>query len=89
MTILPSTSNTTELAEFYSLGDVFLNLSESETFGKVSAEAISCGTPLIAFNSTANPEIVPKGAGVVIETTDLKEILSAIDEIFSKDKSEY
>lgn len=89
MTILPSTSNTTELAEFYSLGDVFLNLSESETFGKVSAEAISCGTPLIAFNSTANPEIVPKGAGVVIETTDLKEILFAIDEIFSKDKSEY
>ena len=26
---------------------------------------------------------------MVIETTDLKEILFAIDEIFSKDKSEY
>lgn len=89
MTILPSTNSTERLAEYYSLGDVFLNLSESETFGKVSAEAISCGTPLIALNCTANPEIVPEGAGVIIGTTDPKEMLAAINDISSRDKSEY
>lgn len=89
MTILPPTNNMNELAEYYSLGDVFLNLSESETFGKVSAEAISCGTPLIVLNSTANPEIVPIGGGILIDTTDTREILSAINIIFSKEKSHY
>lgn len=89
MTILPATNSKNELAEYYSLGDVFLNLSESETFGKVSAEAISCGTPLIALNCTANPEIVPREAGMVIETSDSKEILKTIECIFLKDKKEY
>lgn len=45
-----------ELAEHYSMADVFLNPSVQETFGKVSAEALACGTPIIANNATANPE---------------------------------
>ena len=44
---VPSTSSIDELAELYSSADVFITFSLEETFGKVSAEALSCGTPVI------------------------------------------
>lgn len=89
MTILPSTRDSDVLAEYYSLADVYLNLSESETFGKAAAEAVCCGVPLIALNRTANPEIIPPGAGCTIETSSPDEILRALKGIFSKGKSFY
>lgn len=52
------TQNSSELSEYYSIADVFLNCSIQETFGKVTAEALACGTPAIVNNATANPEIV-------------------------------
>ncbi len=89
ITVLPGTNDKERLAQYYSEADVYLNLSESETFGKVSAEAASCGTPIIALNNTANPEIVPEGAGEVLESADVQVILEALKRIFKKDKSEY
>lgn len=86
---VPTTDNVSELAEYYSVADVYLNLSSSETFGKVSAEAVACGTPVIALNNTANPEIVPPNGGLVIDSTDVESILAAIRSIFEKPKSEY
>lgn len=77
------------LADYYSMADVYLNVSESETFGKSAAEAVCCGTPVIALNRTANPEIVPEGAGALIETSEPDEILPALNEIFSKPKEYY
>ena len=78
------TDNVDELAQLYSLADVYLNLSKEETFGKVSAEAISCGTPLIAVDSSANKEIIPNGGGKLLKDSSIKEILDALEEIFSK-----
>lgn len=46
------------LANYYNLADVFVNLSYEDTFGLVNAEAMSCGTPIISFNSTACGEVV-------------------------------
>lgn len=89
MTVLPTVSNPNVLAEYYSLADVYLNLSQGETFGKAAAEAVCCGVPLIALNRTANQEIVPPGAGCTIETTSPNEILHALEGIFSKEKSFY
>src|SRR5699024_10367578 len=41
------------LSVYYSMSDLYLNMSLEESFGKVSAEALACGTPVIAINSTA------------------------------------
>ena len=46
------------MANYYNLADVFVNLSYEDTFGLVNAEAMSCGTPIISFNSTACGEVV-------------------------------
>ena len=55
---LPRTSSIDKLAEMYAMSDVFVNPSIQETFGKTTAEALSCGTPVIAYNGTATPELV-------------------------------
>ncbi len=87
--VLPKTNSTTELAELYSMADVYLNLSAEETFGKVSAEAVSCGTPVVAYDSTANKEIVPPGAGALVEKLDRNEILAALQMLEQKPKQAY
>ena len=79
-----TTSNVQELAQFYSMADVFLVCSVQETFGKVSAEALACGTPVIANNSTANPEIADEKCGLSFNNNDVTEIISAIENMRSR-----
>lgn len=50
------------LAEYYSAADVVLQASKEETFGKVTAEALLCGTPVIVYRTTGNAELVSDGA---------------------------
>lgn len=86
---VPPIKDTSKLAEYYSMADVYLNLSREETFGKVSAEALSCGTPIIAIDSTANKELVPTDGGQVLMSNDVQDILQAISVIQGKTKLEY
>lgn len=89
ITSLSLTNNLNLLAEYYSMADVYLNLSVEETFGKVSAEAASCGTPVIALDACANKEIVPRGASVILKNTNPHEILLALKEIRKEEKKKY
>lgn len=73
--------NIEELCKFYSLSDVFINPSLQETFGKVSAEALCCGTPIIVNNATANPELVGPKCGYVVKNNDIEEYVFYINEI--------
>ena len=83
------TSSTDELAQYYSLADVLLVCAVQETFGTVSAEALACGTPVIAINSTANPEIAGIECGKTYEEGDVEQIVSAIHEIKAIGKTSY
>lgn len=46
------------MALAYSAADVYAGPSLSESFGLVFLESLACGTPVIAFQSTAVPEVV-------------------------------
>lgn len=87
--LVGETKDVNELAEFYSMADVYLNLSVEESFGKVSAESIMCGTPVIALASTANPEIVGDNCGYVIKKFDETEIVDKLLTIRKKTKKAY
>ncbi len=53
-----------------------------ETFGLVMAEAMSCGTPVIAFNKGAVPEVVQhEKTGFVVKPNDIKEMERALNKI--------
>lgn len=87
---IKSTNNVDELAELYSAADVFVNFSLEETFGKVSAEALGCGTPIIVYNSTASPELVGERCGYIIdEAHDVGNVMNAIGTISHRSKSFY
>ena len=86
---IPAINSPEELATYYSLADVFVQPSLQETFGKVSAEALACGTPMVCFNSTANPELVCDGCGAAVEAVDTGSMLFKIRNIFSQDKAKY
>lgn len=77
------------LADYYSMADCYLNLSLEETFGKVSAESLSCGTPVVAIDSTANKELVPKECGVIIDSLKIDEIENALRAIKNNKKEHY
>lgn len=85
---IPPISSVKELANLYSIADVFLNFSIQESFGKVAAEALSCGTPLIVNNNTANPEI-PGDCGFIVENNNIEQIIKAILKIKENGKEYY
>ncbi|MEH7073655.1 glycosyltransferase [Neobacillus drentensis] len=86
---IPETQNISELVEYYSMADVFVTLSLEETFGKVIAEALACGTPAIVYNSTACPEVVGEDCGFVVDKNNLKAILEKLLEIEKNTKKYY
>lgn len=84
-----TTENVAELAEFYSLAEVFVNPSIAESFGLVTAEAMACGTPVAAYNVTASAELVKEGTGFAVEQNNISILHSSIVKILNNGKTEY
>lgn len=74
---IPATDSQDALAEWYSAADAFISLSKEESFGKVAAEALACGTPIIMTNTTASPELVGENCGAVLEDTEPEKVIAA------------
>jgi glycosyltransferase involved in cell wall biosynthesis len=83
------TKNTHELAELYSKSLVYVHLSVEDTFGKVVAEALACGTPAIVYDSTALPEIIDEDCGFVVPPRDVEGVIQAIIKIDGIGKQTY
>ncbi len=62
--------------------DYFLHASDTETFSMVCAEALSTGTPVIASNVGAIPELVDQSNGVLADNT-VKSWVEAIRKAMS------
>lgn len=83
---LPATNNIQDLAEMYAMADVFVNPSAFETFGKTTAEALACGTPVVAFNGTATTELVGKDGrcGYLVDSMNPEDYAEKIKAIYEK-----
>jgi len=88
---LPATNNIQELAEKYAMADVFVNPTAFETFGKTTAEALACGTPVVAFNGTATTELVGKDGkcGYLVDSMKPEDYAEKISEIYKKGVSAF
>ena len=53
--------NQNPVEEIYSIADLFLMTSESESFGLAALEAMACGMPVITSDSGALPELNDDG----------------------------
>jgi glycosyltransferase involved in cell wall biosynthesis len=72
------TNNQTELAEIYSVADVFVNPTREDTFPTVNIESLACGTPIVTFNTGGSPEIIDETCGVVVNKNDVVGMKNAI-----------
>ncbi|CUH92839.1 glycosyltransferase [Herbinix luporum] len=77
------------MVKFYSMADVLLNLSMEEACGRVTIEALACGTPVIAMNSTSNPEQIGGFCGYVVEKNDIKDLYNKIMQVYKNTKEYY
>jgi glycosyltransferase involved in cell wall biosynthesis len=66
-----------DLPALYSGARVFVYPSLVETFGKPLVEAMGCGVPVVASNSSSIPEVLGS-AGIFVSPLDVKEMTRAI-----------
>jgi glycosyltransferase involved in cell wall biosynthesis len=84
--------NTEELAQYYGKAKAFLMTPNwDEAFGLVITEAMSCGTPVIAFGKGSIPEIVEDGkTGYLSSYEDgVEGLVSNVEKLFTLSKEEY
>jgi glycosyltransferase involved in cell wall biosynthesis len=75
---LPRTSSVRELAEYYSMADVFVNATLEDNFPTTNLEALSCGTPVITFDTGGSPESLDESCGRIVPRGDVDALLEAI-----------
>ena len=77
------TESVEQLAELYSLADVFVNPTYVDNFPTVNIEALACGTPVITYRTGGSPEAVDENTGFVVEQGNLLHLNEAIVTIAS------
>lgn len=78
-----------DLAEWYSLAEIFINPTYQDNFPTTNLEALACGTPVVTYNTGGSPEAIDDEAGVVVEKGDLIALKNAIESMILKGKAHY
>lgn len=74
---LPRTDSVQQLAQWYSVADVYVNLTYEDNYPTTNLEAQSCGTPCITYRTGGSVESVP--AENVVERGDLTGLLALLE----------
>lgn len=77
---IPYISGNAELSAAYSMAEAYVHFSVEDTFGKVIAEAMSCGTVPITFDSTACGE-VSGPYGIIVKPHDVEAIVESLPKL--------
>lgn len=83
------TDNVDELAQLYSLAEVFLNPTWQDNYPTVNLEAIACGTPVVTYHTGGSIEAVTSRTGMVVEQGDVEAMLDAARTIIGRGKRFY
>ena len=81
------TNSIKELAEIYSVADVFLNPTYEDNYPTTNLEALACGTPIITYKTGGSIESVEEGYGYVVEKGDINSVTNIIKNIQIKENS--
>lgn len=75
------TADRTELAQWYTAADVFVNPTYEETFGLTTVEAQACGTPAVVYATDGCPETVLTEDSVLVAQGDREALVRAVREV--------
>lgn len=76
-----------ELVDIYNLADLFIFPSLYEGFGVPPLEAMACGTPVVASNTSSIPEVVGDAA-VLFDPYNVDQMVDCIKEIMEDEKKQ-
>lgn len=71
-----------QLADYYRGADIAAFPSLYEGFGIPAVEAMACGTPVVASNTTSLPEVVGT-TGVLVDPHDVSDIAAGLAEVLN------
>ena len=74
------TNSTKELAQLYSLADIYVNPTYEDNYPTTNLEAISCGTPVITYNTGGSPESAKSHNGVIVDKGRVDAVVGAIND---------
>lgn len=77
VSLLGEISDEAKLGE-YAKADVFVFPSKQEGFGLVLCEAMAAGLPVLAYNTSAMPEIVSPETGYLVDVDDVSSMAKVI-----------
>lgn len=83
------TNSIQELANFYSLADVYVNPTWEDNFPTTNLEALACGTPVVTYNTGGSIEAIDSNTGFIIEPGDVTGLANVIKVIKEKGKVSY
>jgi Glycosyltransferase len=73
---------TNTMAMLYSAADIYLFPTLAETFGMTIVEAMSCGLPVVTFETGGVPEIVENNkTGFIVEYKNVEMLTSALEKL--------
>lgn len=67
----PQMHNREELMKYFQQASIFFNPTREETFGLVNVEALSCGVPVVTYDSGGSPETIDDSCGLVVPKGDI------------------
>lgn len=73
-----------KLAHFYSLGDLFVFPSVSDTMPNACLEALSAGTPLLCFNISGMPYIADETVATFVEPRNVNQMEAVVKKTVKK-----
>lgn len=77
-------NNLNLLAEYFSLGDLFVFPSLLDTMPNACLDALSCGTPLLCFNISGMPYIANDEVGTFVEPRSVNEMVRVVNSVHKK-----
>ncbi|SDO00506.1 Glycosyltransferase involved in cell wall bisynthesis [Psychrobacillus sp. OK028] len=83
------TNNVKELAEIYTLADVFVNLTLEDNFPTTNLESLACGTPVITYNTGGSVESIDSKSGFIVAQGNITQVLDLIRMLKNEDKGIY
>ncbi|MBE0675144.1 MAG: glycosyltransferase [Bacteroidales bacterium] len=76
-----------DLAQLYSVSDLFVNPTYVDNFPTVNIEALACGTPVVTYNTGGSPEIVDSDTGFVVLKGSVHKLAIAIEAMLDSTNS--
>lgn len=74
------------LAQYYSMADLFVNVTKVDSLPTVNIEAIACGTPVVTYDSGGSSEVINEDVGTTIAYGDASALLEAINSYKIRDR---